>query len=134
MHFSHTAEFTLHTMGELHFLNDSPTILRDMQEHALSGEKHLPARVQRCRRGTLFIDLQRMHEDLVEELHRYLYIRTTSKAIQKFRRQGSDRQSQTSIGLPSCKSAQSELPIAMSSNGMTELKSKCSVLLLHCLP
>lgn len=42
-------------------------------------------------KGKLLYKKERMLEDLVEELHRHLYLRTTSESLQKFRRQSSDR-------------------------------------------
>lgn len=47
-------------------------------------------------KGKLVYKKERMLEDLVEELHRHLYLRTTSESLQKFRRQSSDRRMQFS--------------------------------------
>lgn len=47
-------------------------------------------------KGKLVYKKERMLEDLVEELHRHLYLRTTSESLQKFRRRCSDRRMQFS--------------------------------------
>lgn len=47
-------------------------------------------------KGKLVYKKERMLEDLVEELHRHLYLRTTSESLQKFRRRCSDRRLQFS--------------------------------------
>lgn len=45
-------------------------------------------------KGKLIFKKERMYEDLVDELHRHLYLRRTTEALQKFRRQNSDRKVQ----------------------------------------
>ncbi|XP_065289303.1 exocyst complex component 4 isoform X3 [Dermacentor albipictus] len=45
-------------------------------------------------KGKLIFKKERMYEDLVDELHRHLYLRRTTEALQKFRRQSSDRKVQ----------------------------------------
>lgn len=51
-------------------------------------------------KGKLIFKKERMYEDLVDELHRHLYLRMTTEAVQKFRRQSSDRRVQFGCATP----------------------------------
>uniref|UniRef100_A0A131XK69 Exocyst complex component Sec8 n=1 Tax=Hyalomma excavatum TaxID=257692 RepID=A0A131XK69_9ACAR len=64
-------------------------------------------------KGKLISKKERMYEDLVDELHRHLYLRRTTEALQKFRRQSSDRKVQFG-------------PVAQSRSTLTDLTSVVS--------
>lgn len=58
---------------------------------------------------------EQMHEVLVEELHKHLYVRSTSDALKRFKRQGSERiRAESSPGTPKKISRTEPIPIIMS--------------------
>ncbi|XP_064465893.1 exocyst complex component 4-like isoform X2 [Ornithodoros turicata] len=69
-------------------------------------------------KAKLIYKKEHMHEVLVEELHRHVYLRTTNEALQTFRRQGSDRRLQN-VGSPAGKAAPRNTSTSSLMNGAT---------------